>query len=78
VSDRRLTPFSGRVALASLRGQVAAEAFTEGEPARILRPVVDLSPEPGALRDRQLIFGAAVTVIERREAAAFVQAAADG
>lgn len=78
MNDRRLTPFSGRVAAASLRGQVAAEAFTEGEPARILRPVVDLSPEPGALRDRQLIFGAAVTVIERRAGAAFVQAAADG
>lgn len=78
MNDRRLTPFSGRVAAVSLRGQVAAEAFTEGEPARILRPVVDLSPEPGALRDRQLIFGAAVTVIERRAGAAFVQAAADG
>lgn len=78
MNDRRLTPFSGRLAAASLRGQVAAEAFTEGEPARILRPVVDLSPEPGALRDRQLIFGAAVTVIERRAGAAFVQAAADG
>ncbi|RLL71466.1 C40 family peptidase [Paenirhodobacter hankyongi] len=78
MSDRRLTPFSGRIALETLRGQVAAEAFTEGEPARVILPVVDLSPAPGALRDRQLIFGAAVTVIERRGAAAFVQAAADG
>lgn len=78
MSDRRLTPFSGRVALTSLRGQIDAPAFTEGSPARLIVPVADLSPEPGTLRDRQVIFGADLTVIERRDGAAFVQAAQDG
>ncbi|MBD3788331.1 MAG: C40 family peptidase [Sphingomonadales bacterium] len=78
MSDRRLTPFSGRVALEALRGTVEAPAYTAGEAARIAVPVADLCPAPGALRDRQVIFGAAVTVIDRRGAQAFVQAAADG
>lgn len=78
MTDRRLTPFSGRVALESLRGQINAPTFTAGTPARLIVPVADLSPEPGALRDRQVIFGAELTVIERRDGAAFVQAAQDG
>lgn len=78
MSDRRLTPFSGRVALETLRGTVEAAAFTMGEPARIAVPVVDLCPEPGTPRDRQLIFGAEVAVIDRQGDHAFVQAQADG
>lgn len=78
MSDRRLTPFSGRVALDSLRGQLQAEAFTPGEAARVVVPVADLCPAPGALRDRQVLFGAEVVVIERRAEATFVQAQADG
>ena len=75
MSDRRLTPFSGRVALEALRGTLEAAAYTAGTPARIAVPVADLCPAPGALRDRQVIFGAAVTVIDRQGADAFVQAA---
>lgn len=78
MSDRRLTPFSGRVAHVSLLGRVEAQAFTEGSAARLCVPVADLCPEPGALRDRQLLFGARVTVIEHRADWAFVQAEADG
>lgn len=77
MSDRRLTPFSGRVALDTLRGQIDAR-FTAGEPARICLPVCDLYPEPGALRDRQRLFGAEVVVIDRQGGWAFVQALADG
>ena len=76
--DRRLTPFSGRVAHVSLRGQVAAEAFVEGEPAALAVPLADLCAAPGGARDRQLLLGAAVTVLERRDGWAFVQAVADG
>ncbi|MFT3687687.1 C40 family peptidase [Paenirhodobacter sp.] len=68
MSDRRLTPFSGRVMLDPSRQ----------EPARIGLPVCDLCPEPGALRDRQVLFGAEVGVIDRRGGWAFVQARADG
>lgn len=78
MSDRRLTPFSGRVALEALRGTVEAAAFTAGELARIAAPVTDLCPAPGALRDRQVLFGAEVTLIDRQGDHAFVQAAADG
>lgn len=78
MSDRRLTPFSGRVALAALRGQIEAPAFTPGEAARLAVTVADLCPEPGAPRDRQVLFGAELTVIERRDGHAFVQARADG
>ena len=45
---------------------------------RVAVPLVDLDREPNGRRDRQLIFGADVTVIERRHDRAFVQAAADG
>ncbi|KFI29127.1 C40 family peptidase [Paenirhodobacter enshiensis] len=78
MTDRRLTPFSGRIALDTLRGSVAAEAFVPGTPARIGIPVTDLCPAPGALRDRQLIFGAEVTRIDSRDGWSFVQAMVDG
>ena len=77
-TDPRLLPFSGRVALAILRGEVTAETFTEGEPARVTAPLTDLCPTPSGRRARQLLWGAAVTVIERRDGHAFVQAAACG
>ncbi|SFM85189.1 Cell wall-associated hydrolase, NlpC family [Thioclava dalianensis] len=78
MSDRRRMPFSGRVALESLRDTVEAERYTRGEPAWITVPVCDLCPAPDGPRDRQLVFGAAITVIERLETHAFVQAAWDG
>ncbi|WGT49429.1 C40 family peptidase [Thioclava nitratireducens] len=78
MTDRRRLPFSGAFALEALRGQVEAEGFTHGMPARIIVPVTDLCPEPGSLRDRQLLFGAEVTVIDQRDGFAFVQAAWDG
>ncbi|WP_309665667.1 NlpC/P60 family protein [Tabrizicola sp.] len=75
--DRRVTPFSGRVAHVSLRGVVDAP-LTEGEVAFVLEPVVDLLALPGGARDRQLLLGDAVTVIDRDAGHAFVQAAKDG
>lgn len=78
MSDRRLTPFSGRVALDCLRGTLEAAAYTAGEAARVACPVLDLVPAAGAPRDRQVLFGALVTVIDRAGDLAFVQARADG
>jgi cell wall-associated NlpC family hydrolase len=77
-ADRRLTPFSGRVALETLRGAVDAVEFTPGSPAAISLPLVDLLARPKGARDRQLLRGDAVTVIDRRDGHAFVQAAKDG
>ncbi|MDO5642877.1 MAG: C40 family peptidase [Paracoccus sp. (in: a-proteobacteria)] len=76
--DRRLTPATDRVALASLQGVVQRPAYTQGAPARVTVPLVDLRRDPEGARDRQLLFGTDVTVIERRGDFAFVQAARDG
>lgn len=76
--DRRLTPSNGRVAALSLVGKVEAERFTQGTPARITAPVADLCPTPGGPRDRQVIWGEAVTVYETHAGYAFVQADKDG
>lgn len=76
--DRRITPFSGRVALESLRGQVEAASFTAGRPGLVAVPLVDLLARPDGPRDRQLLMGDAVTVIDIDGGHAFVQAAKDG
>lgn len=76
--DRRLTPFSGRVALDSLRGDVEAPAYTAGEAASVALPLVDLRARPNGPRDRQLPLGAALTVIDRQARWVFVQAQRDG
>jgi cell wall-associated NlpC family hydrolase len=76
--DPRLTPFNGRVAHASLRGQVEAERFTEGTDARLAVPLADLAAKPGGARARQLLMGAQFLVLERRDGWAFGQAGRDG
>jgi cell wall-associated NlpC family hydrolase len=75
--DRRVTPFSGRVAHSSLAGQIEAP-LTEGLQAQVTIPVTNLLDRPGGARDRQLLLGDAVTVIDRDESHAFVMAARDG
>lgn len=76
--DRRLTPATDRVALASLQEVLNRPAYTEGTPARVSAPLAELLTAPDGSRDRQLNFGADVTVIEWHEGWAFVQAARDG
>jgi cell wall-associated NlpC family hydrolase len=76
--DYRLTPANGRVAHVSLRGRVAAERFLDGEWARIAVPLVDLLVRPDGPRDRQLILGDRVLVLEWLDRHAFVQAEKDG
>ena len=76
--DRRLTPFSGRIAHVSLQGQVEAERFTEGAWERVIRPTADIDRKPGGARDRQLLWGDRVLVIDRQEGCAFIQSEKDG
>ncbi len=76
MSDPRLTPFSGRMAL---RGtQVHGATETDGTPARVTAPLVDLCRKPNGRRDRQMLRGALVRVIDRQPDHAFVQSQADG
>ncbi|WP_149141851.1 C40 family peptidase [Gemmobacter caeruleus] len=76
--DRRLTPANDRAALDHLRGQVDAPRFVPGEAASVAVPLADLLKAPGGARDRQLIWGEAVTVIDRHEGWAFLRAEKDG
>ena len=76
--DRRLTPANGRVAHVSLEGKVAAERFVSGTPARIAVPLADLLAGPDGPRDRQLLLGEAVLVLDRHDGFAFVRAERDG
>lgn len=75
--DRRLTPFSGRVALISMRAQIDAD-LTAGEPGQVAVALADLLATPGGSRDRQVLLGDAVTVIDRGRGHVFVQMTKDG
>ncbi len=75
--DPRTTPYSGRVAHVSLQGEISAP-MTEGEAAQLIVPLTDLLDKPGGARNRQLLLGAAVTVIDRDQGHVFVQSRRDG
>ncbi|MDS9466675.1 NlpC/P60 family protein [Paracoccus sp. MBLB3053] len=77
-TDRRLTPATDRIALEDLRGTLERPEYTSGHPARLAVSVADLCRAPEAARDRQVIFGADLLIIEQRQDWAFVQAVADG
>lgn len=76
--DRRLTRATPRIAHVSLKGRIEVPVFTEGTPMRVAQPVVDLLRAPNGPRERQLLLGAAFTVIDRHEGHAFGFAAKDG
>ncbi len=78
MSDPRLTPANGRVAHLSLKGQVKAARFVEGDWARLAAPLADLLRRPDGPRDRQVILGERLLVLERLDRHAFVQAEKDG
>ncbi|MDD7971589.1 NlpC/P60 family protein [Roseinatronobacter alkalisoli] len=78
MSDPRLTPFSGRVALDVLRPVMDAPQFTSGTPMRVGAAVADLLRHPDGPRDRQVLRGAALTLIDQRDGYSFVQLQADG
>jgi cell wall-associated NlpC family hydrolase len=75
--DRRITPYSGRVAHVSLKGKVEAP-LTQGEAARVALPLAPLLRAPGGALDRTLLYGDVLTVIDRRDGHVFVLAAKDG
>lgn len=76
--DRRLTPANGRVAHVSLRGRVAADRFVTGDRAAVAVPLADLLASPAGPRDRQLLLGDRVLVLDRRDGFAFLVADRDG
>lgn len=78
MTDRRRWPCNGRVAALRLKGQAEAERFVTPERRSVAVPVADLLDAPGGRRDRQVVYGEALDVLEIRDDFAFVEAAKDG
>ncbi|MDX8511008.1 C40 family peptidase [Mesorhizobium captivum] len=78
--DARLHAFRSDLADARLKGEVAADRFVAGRPARITSAVADLrkAPRPDAGVNTQALFGDDVLVFEDAEGWAWVQAERDG
>jgi cell wall-associated NlpC family hydrolase len=78
--DARLHAFRSDLADARLKGEVAADRFVSGRPARITTSVADLrkAPRPDAGVNTQVLFGDDVLVFEDTEGWAWVQAERDG
>lgn len=78
--DRRLHAYRDDLADTALEGQVTAARFASGEPARLAVPVAGLRPRPDAASgiDTELLFGEDVSVFDRADGWAWVQAKADG
>jgi len=78
--DARLHAFRSDLADARLKGEVAAERFVTGRPARITASVADLrkAPRPDAGVNTQALFGDDVLVFENAEGWAWVQTERDG
>ncbi|RDC71551.1 NLP/P60 hydrolase [Rhodovulum sp. 12E13] len=78
MTDRRSLLANDRVAASELEGSIAAPAYVEGEWRRVVVPVADLLAAPEGARDRQLLYGQRMRVLEVREGWAFGAAARDG
>ncbi|TCP60070.1 cell wall-associated NlpC family hydrolase [Rhodovulum bhavnagarense] len=78
MTDRRNSFANGRVAAADLRGQVTADQFVDPVMHRVTLPLTDLRAAPDGARDRQLVLGEGVEVLEFREGHAFGRAIRDG
>ncbi len=80
VRDTRLHAFRSDLADARLEGEVVAERFVAGTPARVSAPVADVLKEPakGAGINTQFLFGDDVAVFETAGGFAWVQAERDG
>ncbi|MEO1677615.1 MAG: NlpC/P60 family protein [Pseudomonadota bacterium] len=76
--DRRVLLANTRVAAAELRGQIEAPEFVEGDTYSVARSVADICVAPGGARDRQLLFGERMRVIEIHDGWAFGAALRDG
>lgn len=78
--DARLHAFRSDLADARLKGEVTAERFVAGLPARITASLADIrnAPRPDAGVNTQVLFGDDVLVFEDAEGWAWIQAERDG
>tara|TARA_B100000676_G_scaffold310952_1_gene379132 strand:+ start:9747 stop:10655 length:909 start_codon:yes stop_codon:yes gene_type:complete len=78
--DRRLHAYRDDLADVRLRNQYYAAAYVDGTPGHIICGAADLRSEPdGKCRiDTQLLYGENITIFERKDGWAWVQADTDG
>jgi cell wall-associated NlpC family hydrolase len=78
--DPRLAAFRPDLADARLRGEVEAERYVSGTPARVTAPVADVrkAPSPDAGLNTQFLMGTTVSVFDEADGFAWVQSDRDG
>jgi cell wall-associated NlpC family hydrolase len=78
--DRRLNVIGPGIAEKRLEGLVAASAFVDGDPARIVAPVAGLrrEPRPDCGLDHELLMGEEVLVFDAGEGWSLVKSRGDG
>ena len=79
MADRRLTPARPDLAASHLKGQVDAAQFADGALSSVIwgRIALRAAPSDGAAQDSELLRGETVTVYERKNGWAWVQAKTD-
>lgn len=77
MSDPRRTPVNDRVAARAIAAGFPDLRPVDGTPQQITTPVAELLRRPGGPRDRQLLFGDLVSVLEINDDHAFVQVEKD-
>lgn len=76
--DRRLTFANARIAHSGLVGKVCADRFDDGTWHQLIAPTAPLLNAPHGTRDREVLFGEAVRVLEITDDHAFVCLQKDG
>lgn len=78
MTDRRSLFATPRVAHVSLRGRIDAPAYAEATWQRVSQAAADLCATRGGARDRQVLWGQQLEVLERQDGWSFVRVARDG
>ena len=76
--DRRRLAANGRVAHSSLKGKVEAERFVDGHVCRVVHPHTTIWDRPGGRREREVLFGHGICVLEAHEGFSFGYSMKDG
>lgn len=78
MSDPRSMMSNGRVAHASLEGQVDAERFVQGRWMMVQQPLVNVTDAPRGKRASQMVFGERFLALETSDGFAFGKCERDG
>ncbi len=78
--DHRLNAYRPDLAEVALKGQVEAERFTEGKPARVVaaKTALRARPERAAAIETELLYGEEIVVLDRADGWAWGKSVIDG